>query len=137
MTARAVVDASVCLGWFFSDEAEPGVLALEERACASPSLQLLVPPAFWSEVANVLSIATRRERMDSATALECLDRLNAYGLDEFHVDWATCLALSIDTGIAAYDVQYLLVAKTYDAVLWTTDRALARAAVAHGVTTEP
>lgn len=132
-----VVVASVAAGWLFAEEREPRLVRLQERSIEPPALRLAVPPVFWSEIANLLAVAVQRGRIAPGPAQDALTALQAFGFEEFHVDWSVCLAAALAAGLTAYDSQYLQLAKECGAPLWTVDRRLERAASAFGVPVGP
>lgn len=137
MSESVVVDASVALSWVLPGEASEKTISLRNRAVAEPAMALLVPPTFWYEVANVLWVGVRRQRLERGNAAGVLKTLAAFGFQEWAPDPGLCLALAIDKGIAVYDAAYLQLAMDSRSRLWTLDRLLSRVAATTGVETEP
>jgi predicted nucleic acid-binding protein len=129
------VDASVGAKWFLPDE--PGAsaaLRLLDMHVAG-QLQIVVPELFHLEMANLLSLASRRGRVPAATALQAIDQLE-------HLDivpaqppqqvTTAALVLSIRLGISAYDAAYVATAEAGGCSLVTCDSRL-RAAAAQAI----
>jgi predicted nucleic acid-binding protein len=133
----AVVDASAALSWVLPGEQTEQVLPLRERAVAEPSFALLVPPAFWYEVGNVLCVAIRRNRVDQAAGLDALAALQAFAFETWEVEPRPCLELALDGRLSVYGAAYLQLALEAGCPLWTLDRSLRDAARAKAVRVEP
>jgi predicted nucleic acid-binding protein len=133
-----VLDASVALALCFPDESTPGLIALQDSLAHRSAV---VPPLWWTEMANALVVARRRTRInedefatvlhsirqlplqrDAATPEECFDRV---------------ITLAERHRLSAYDASYLELAARRDLPLATLDRDLARAAAGIGVPLEP
>lgn len=100
-------------------------------------MHLLVPPIFWSDVANVLTISVRRSRITSSFAEQALDALERFGIDEYQVKPQDSLILAMQMQLSAYDAQYLVLAQDTMAPLWTLDNRLQQAAKQQGIPIEP
>ncbi len=137
MNHCVVLDTSVALSWVLPDEDQSIGLNLRARAVGDGTLCLLVPPIFWPEVANVLTIAIRRSRIDLSFARQSLDALQNFGLDEYNVLPKESLELAIAAQISAYDAQYLVLAQRTSASFWTLDKRLRLAAKSSGIAVEP
>lgn len=131
---RFVLDCSMAMRWCFEDEcdavAEAALDAMAESEAWVPSIWLL-------EVANVLLVAERRQRLrpaDSARFVELLAGLPIV-VDETGRDLAhgPVLELARRTGLSAYDASYLELAMRLGEPLATGDERLAAAAAANGV----
>lgn len=133
----AVVDASVALSWILPGELTGQMLHLRDRAVAEPTFALLVPPAFWYEVGNVLWVAVRRNRLDRATALDAFESLRAFAFETWEADPRGSLELALDGGISVYDAAYLQLALAAGCSLWTLDHLLAERARTRGIPVEP
>jgi predicted nucleic acid-binding protein len=129
-----VIDASLTLAWYFSDEATPATEALLDRVAANGA----VVPMLWRlEVANAFQSAVRRKRIDTAyrdAALTTLGRL-AITIDDETVAqaWTTTLQLSERYGLTVYDAAYLELAQRRNLPLGTLDRELRQAGAATAV----
>ena len=137
MTPIYVLDASVALCWVLPDEFNADALKLRGDAMDQPEPHLIVPPIFWSEIANVLAVAVQRARIDSSLAEAALNALRAFGVEEYAVDPLASLATAISDHLGAYDAQYLVLAQEMQASLWTLDARLAQATRQHGITVDP
>jgi predicted nucleic acid-binding protein len=131
------VDASVTSAWCFEDEATPstdGVLEAVVRRGAR------VPALWLSEMANVLTSAERRGRVDSEQVSHFLEALMALPIEIDHPEPAflvTALArISRDERLTAYDAAYLELALRSGLPLATRDGALKAAAERLGVALE-
>ena len=129
-----VLDCSTTMAWIFADEAneqtnELRASLLEETACV---------PALWPiEVANVLLVATRRDRIRETEWLQLLQALATLPIEtdteteERALSDSLRLALAHD--LSVYDAVYLELALRRGLPLATLDRELATAAKAVGV----
>jgi predicted nucleic acid-binding protein len=124
-----VIDASITMSLCFADESAPysrGVLqSLLDTYAEVPALWLF-------EVANVLAVGERRQRITAALSDEFLKALS--GLD-IRVEQRTLPVTSKDLlllvrryGLTAYDAAYLELAKRKDLPLATLDKELIMAA---------
>ncbi|MBW6463445.1 MAG: type II toxin-antitoxin system VapC family toxin [Dethiobacteria bacterium] len=123
-----VVDASVALAWVLPGEDTKNALLLRNQAAENPNPILLIPPTFWFEVANVLWVAIRRNRIKKSSATKALEILQNFDFTVYPVDPTNCLHLSIAHDLAVYDSAYLHLALEQQAVLWTMDQALKKVA---------
>ena len=127
---RLVVDCSVVMAWCFEDEAD---------AYADSVLNLLVDsetetivPSIWPlEVANVLLVAERRNRLTQADSLQFIKLLRELPItiDYESSDRALSEVLFIgrEQGLSAYDAAYLELAMRQGAVFATRDDRLRKA----------
>ena len=122
-----VLDASVTMTWCFADESTPysrSVLQLLLSTYAE------VPPVWFFEVANVLAIGERKQRIAAALSDEFMNVLS--GLD-IRIEQPTppgteLLLLVTRYGLTAYDAAYLELAKRKGLALATFDSDLIKAA---------
>ena len=127
-----VIDASVTMAWCFEDEATEAsdrVLDLLRQGEA-------VVPSLWQlEVANVLLVAERRNRISEAQATHFLDLMVQLPIrvDPAPVDSGAVVAAGRRHGLSAYDASYLVLAERLGAPLATSDAALAAACRTAGV----
>jgi predicted nucleic acid-binding protein len=129
-----IVDASVSLTWCFADEWTNEAEALLDRAKAEA---VLVPSIWPMEMANMLVMALRRNRIeqrDLEMAIMLLERL------EIEVDpeaatraFAEIVALARQFRLTSYDAAYLDLALREGLPLATRDTHLASAARRAGV----
>ena len=130
-----VVDSSLALSWCFPDEYS----AVTSAAYRLAEHGSLVVPTLWHvEVANVLGLAFKRNRID----LDMLDRAFRI-LGRFEIETADAaisqnafliLRSMNESGLTAYDPLYVEFAKQLHLPLETLDRHMALAAKAAGVT---
>jgi predicted nucleic acid-binding protein len=129
-----VLDASVALSWCFADERTPETQALLARAL----VESVAVPSHWSlELANILTMAERRGRIDPDRISRFVAMLDTIAIV---VDATTherglseILNLARREGITSYDAAYLDLALRERLPLATRDAALAEAARRVGV----
>ena len=129
-----VLDSSATLAWIFSDETTEPIRRLFDTV----SDEGAVVPALWRlEVANSLTVAVRRGRIDadfrraSLADLALLDIATDQHMD-FHA-WSETLGLADRFQLTLYDAAYLELAVRRDLPLATLDDKLRAAASALGV----
>jgi predicted nucleic acid-binding protein len=134
LTGPFVLDASMTLSWAFEGESTPHTVAVLE------SLETVhaIAPALWAfEVANVLSIAERRGRMNAAALAAFLERLRLLPVAIEHrpATWLAqqILRLARTYHLSAYDAAYPELAIREGLPLATLDEDLRRAAAGAGV----
>ncbi len=137
MSKIVVVDASVALSWLLPGEETNKTLLLRDYAVEDSDVKLLVPPIFWYELANVLWVAVKRERIVQLDALKALEALLDFQIDIAVTDPNTNISISFAQDIAVYDAAYLCVAQSHNATLWTIDKGLVKAAKKLNVLVEP
>lgn len=129
-----VLDCSVAISWCLVDENNDyanGILAM------MPDAEAFVPGIWSLEIANVLLVAERRNRMTTEQSEEAITLLQSLLIQ---VDTATdasalsaTLMLGRKEGLAAYDAAYLELALRLGLPLATIDTRLAQAATRCGV----
>ncbi len=132
---RVVIDCSVTMAWCFDDEASRYTDAVLHALSANEALV----PGLWSlEVANVLTLAERANRITVAKTTTFLRLLQDLPI---HIDQQTAhrafdgiLNLARAHRLTAYDAAYLELAIREAAPVATQDRALRLAADELGVT---
>ncbi len=129
-----VLDASVTLAWCFEDEETAQTRDLLYRM---PRYTAIVPAIWPLEIANVLLIGERRQRLSQAHAAQFLQLLQSFAIT---VDPAPSslalggiLALGRAYGLSAYDASYLELAMREHLPLATLDARLESAAAQIGV----
>lgn len=134
MKSRLVVDGSIVLSWFFSDERNEEAV---EVAKQHRSLDYLVPKLWRWEVANSLVMGERRKRCTKADVTAWLEYLLGmpFQFDEFCFDmaWADTIDLAREYRLTVYDAAYLELALRESIPLATLDVELKTAAKAAGV----
>lgn len=104
-----VLDCSVAISWCMPDEenSTANVIRLLLRA----QNQVIGPAIFWTELANVLLVAERRERLSRASAQEILQLMKqlpiAIDPTQTQDTAESVLQLGRQRGLAAYDAAYL------------------------------
>lgn len=134
MTHHFVVDASVAMSWCFLDEATPATQELYDELGST----LAVVPAWWYvELTNVLSLAERSGRIDTARVAEFIALIEKI---EVEVDseapqraFSHLLPLCRTHKMTSYDAIYLELAVRRRLPLATLDLALRKAAKKLGV----
>jgi predicted nucleic acid-binding protein len=132
--APFVVDASLTLSWCFADEATP----YSRSVLATLQTTYAVVPALWPfEVANVLALAERRQRMTQEGIAEFLDTLRRLPIQIERREalwlWQAILPLARKHQLSAYDAAYLELARREGISLATLDRDLQEAGNTLGV----
>lgn len=129
-----VLDCSVAISWCLVDENNPTANAI---LAMMPDAEAFVPGIWSLEIANVLLVAERRNRMTTDQSSEAITLLQSLLIQ---VDTATdanalgaTLTLGRQEGLAAYDAAYLELALRLGLPLATIDQRLALAATRCGV----
>ena len=118
-----VVDASVALKWAIREMDSPQAIALLHTG-----QRMLVPSLFHSEVTNVLWKRSRHsdpaERITEDDARDGLALVLAVSVEIVPSESLAvpALDLALETGCAAYDCEYLVLALQENAILVTADR---------------
>lgn len=129
-----VLDGSVTMAWFFRDEIDAYVEAVEDALAHAE----VVAPALWPlEIANTLVVGERRKRNTESPATTWLSYLRALTIvvdDETALQaWGDTLSLARAHRLSAYDAAYLELALRRSLPLATLDDRLKDAAAAVGV----
>jgi predicted nucleic acid-binding protein len=129
-----VLDGSVTMVWGFDDEADSYAEAILDKM---PELQAHVPSLWPLEVANVLIVGERRNRVTAADAARFLAILSAFpiAVDDQTVAhaWSDTMHLARAHNLSAYDAAYLELAIRVGLPLAALDGRLKTAAQAMGV----
>jgi predicted nucleic acid-binding protein len=127
-----VIDASVVAAWHFPDERSAESDAILARL---ESDRALMPALWWFEVRNVLLIGERRGRTVREHTERFLEFLRGLPIELTSLpDEVAVMNLARQHQLSFYDATYLELAQRENIALATIDRALARAAIAEGVT---
>jgi predicted nucleic acid-binding protein len=123
------LDASVTLAWLFGDEVSPEVRRVFEGIAERGA----VVPSLWSlEVANSLTMAVRRKRIDAEFRQAALRDLAALDITTDQLTatqaWSDTLALADQYRLTVYDAAYLELASRRGLPLATLDGDLRAAA---------
>ena len=129
-----VLDSSATLAWIYSDEVTEGIRQLFDSIADTGAFV----PALWRlEVANSLTIAFRRGRIDAEFRRAALDDLALLDITtDSHTDthaWAETLQLADRFRLTMYDAAYLELAHRRGVPLATLDEDLSAAALALGL----
>jgi predicted nucleic acid-binding protein len=129
-----VLDSSIALARVFPDEWTPAILKLFKEHVVHGAW---VPDLWRIEVANVLSLSVRKERMTKERRNKVLDRLQLLPIsidtETGQNAWNETLKLADLHNLTVYDATYLELALRRSLPLATLDRDLRRAAQAEGV----
>lgn len=131
-----VLDSSATLAWNYDEETTDAIRAIFEQVAGSGA----IVPALWHlEVANSLTVAIRRGRIDSELRRAALTDL---GMLDITVDqytngraWNETLHLADRFRLTLYDAAYLELAQRRTLPLATLDKLLRDAAAAIGIQT--
>ncbi|HUX40328.1 MAG TPA: type II toxin-antitoxin system VapC family toxin [Rectinemataceae bacterium] len=130
-----VLDASVAGSLFLPDEEAETARSI--LAGLGNEDVLLVPPLFWYEMANVVSGAVRKGRLDEGPAFRALEMLRRLGLkiDTRQLEEVTpgLVMLARSHELSSYDAAYLELAAREGATLCSHDGALRGAALSMGL----
>jgi len=127
---RIVIDASVVLKWYFSDE-EFGDIALGILdGHISERLALHAPALLEFEVANGLAIATRRGRVAADETRKALEGFMELGIELHPLSphFKKVLEYAEKYKITAYDAAYVALAHNLKTTVVTADKRLLEAA---------
>ncbi len=126
-----VLDSSVTLAWLFGDVTTPTISQLFETVAERGAV---VPGLWWLEIANSLTVAVRRRRIDAGFRRAALADL---ALLDISTDaqtatqaWADTLDLADQHRLTLYDAAYLELARRRGLPLATLDLELRAAALA-------
>ena len=127
-----VLDASVTMAWCFEDEVTP----YSEEILDSLEGDSAVVPILWRlEVANVLLVGERRQRLTQAQSARFTELLTALPIETAQEQdaFTSLLALGREHKLSAYDASYLGLASRLGLPLATLDDKLRGAARQIGV----
>ena len=118
-----IVDASVLLGAFFPDEAQPQAQLLLHQH-ASGQVRLKAPELLPYEVSNAVWQAEQRGHIPEAQADEILQTVSALQIEVLPLEWGEMLPLARRFGHSAYDDAYLTLAERSHEQLISGDERL-------------
>jgi predicted nucleic acid-binding protein len=129
-----VLDSSATLAWLYSDEITAAIRHVFESVAEYGA----VVPALWRlEIANSLTVAVRRGRIDTEFRRAALSDLAMLEITaDSHTDsnaWGETLHLADRCGLTAYDAAYLELALRRRLPLATLDEHLRAGAAICGV----
>jgi predicted nucleic acid-binding protein len=129
-----VVDASVAVKWCLPRDHEDLVLQAEQLLVSyrSGAEIFLVPDLFWLEVANALSKAVWKQKIDVETAVTSFRVVSDLRIPTVSsVDLVPrALRLAVEYRRTVYDSVYVALALRVNAILITADERLANALAA-------
>ncbi len=131
---RFVLDCSITMAWCFADEADEYADAVLDLLLGA---EALVPAVWPLEVANVLLVAERRERINEAQLARLVELLRSLPVvvDSGTLDrvMGAVLPLAREHKLSAYDASYLELAMREGIPLASRDDRLIEAAYRCGV----
>lgn len=119
-----VLDASIAVKWFHEEDDTLQAEQLEERI-ARGEIRAVVPPLFFYEVANALTLKAGFDIQDVVEALRVLDALPLQVVDIPQTLLEDAVLIAREYHLSVYDAIYVALAIATDAPLVTTDRKLA------------
>ena len=129
-----VVDCSVVMAWCFEDESDEYADSVLDRLTVS---EAVVPSIFALEVANVLLVGERKNRLTEADSSRFIEMLRELPIivDQETSDRAMTeiLAVGREQSLSSYDAAYLELAMREGVALATQDKILRKAARSCGV----
>jgi predicted nucleic acid-binding protein len=129
-----VLDCSVAISWCLVDENNDYANAI---LAIMPDAEAFVPGIWSLEIANVLLVAERRNRMTQEQSKVAIALLQSLLIQVDMATDANALGVTLDlgrtVGLAAYDAAYLELALRLGLPLATLDTRLANAATLYGV----
>ncbi len=130
-----ILDSSATLAWIYGDETTEAIHRVFDAVADNGA----VVPALWRlEVANSLTMAVRKRRIDldfrraALADLALLDITTDQQTDSYA--WTDTLNLADHFNLTVYDAAYLELARRRMLLLATLDQELGTAAAAVGVT---
>ena len=116
---RLVIDASVAIKWFLSEELQREALALLEQ-----DHHFIAPDLLMAEVGNILWKRIRRGEMEPMEAAQVLKGLRELDLEVHAIADLVEAALEIgnQSDTTVYDGIYMALAVQTDSILLTADR---------------
>ena len=132
---RVVLDSSATLAWVYGDETTEAIRLLYERVADEGAL---VPTLWRLEVANALTLAVRRGRIDADFRDDALRDLAVLEImtdrqTDAHA-WTSTLHRADAHRLTLYDAAYLELALRHSLPLASLDRDLGAAANRAGIT---
>ena len=129
-----VLDSSATLAWIYSDETTDPIRRLFDAVADDGA----VVPALWRlEIANSLTVAVRRGRIDANFRCAVLSDLALLDITiDDHTDvhaWGETLSVADRFQLTVYDAAYLELAQRRNLPLATLDRELRVAAKSLGL----
>ncbi|MGB3862218.1 MAG: type II toxin-antitoxin system VapC family toxin [Candidatus Aminicenantaceae bacterium] len=123
---RIVVDASVVLKWYLSDEKYSQVALEILDKYVSYEVEILAPSLLEYEVFNGLLIAKKRGRIQEKIVITAVEGFLSLEIEQKNISffYPDVLFFSESYNLSAYDASYLAVANEGGALLVTADKNL-------------
>ncbi len=135
MKPSFIIDCSITMAWCFADEATSEASEIQDRLATEAAV---VPSLWFLEVANVLVMAEKRQRISADDSSEFLSLLSGLDIEEDTESsvraFNELLPLCRDHGLTSYDAAYLDLALRKQVPLASLDDQLRQAAKALGLT---
>ncbi len=129
-----VIDASITIAWIIPDEQHEHAIRVRDRVLAEGAI---VPSVWTLEVANILIMAERRNRMSAESVTQALAILQDVPIDvrpgSLKDDLTLVASAARDNKLTAYDAAYLTLARAEGLELATLDSDLEKAAERLGI----
>jgi predicted nucleic acid-binding protein len=126
-----VLDTSVAINWYLPDESSALTRAVLEDLAEGATA--IVPPLWFWEINNALTMNERKGRIDAVSAQQNRDDLQALPIevdaDCIKAAWSETTRLAQQHTLTIYDAAYLELAVRRRLPLASLDRALRKAAV--------
>jgi predicted nucleic acid-binding protein len=134
MKPTLVIDCSITMAWCFSDEGTAETARIQDRLITEAAI---VPAHWFLEVANVLAIAEKLQRIAAADCTQFVELLAAFDIqadNEYSSRaFSHILPLSRAHALTSYDAAYLDLAQRRQLPLASLDGDLRRIAVGLGL----
>ncbi len=126
LPSRLVIDASVGIKLFVSEDHAPEAKSLFLGMTEDPSIEPFVPDLFYAECANILWKYVRRSGYSAADALKDIAATKNLGLRAVSAGllMPRALDLALKWEITAYDACYVALAEELKSPLITADQKL-------------
>jgi len=123
---RIVVDASVVLKWYLSDEKYSQVALEILDKYVSYEVEILAPSLLEYEVLNGLLIARKRGRIQNEIVATAVEGFLSLEIERKNISffYPDVLFFSESYDLSAYDASYLALAKEESVLLVTADKNL-------------
>lgn len=129
MSRDFVIDNSVVMAWCFDDEANAYTDAIQDRLIEHKAH---VPVIWPLEVANVLLVAERKNRISKADSGHFISLLSQMPIEveqgELERVFHDTMSLAREHGLTSYDASYLELAIRKGLPIASLDKAIKRAA---------
>jgi predicted nucleic acid-binding protein len=120
-----VVDTSVTLAWYLTEEFSPAAREWQDRLLEG-KVRLLVPSLHYWEFANALRTLVQRQEMEEDVAHAVLDLHIGAPLELAEPDRREVMKVSFEYGSTAYDAVFIALALARDVPFVTAERTTTR-----------